>query len=205
MAGDWIKLRKCLYSHPKVARIASMSGMSEHQVVGWLGAIWCWADEHTDDGHVANLSLGDVHRVTLAPEKFLCAVRQVGWIIESADGISFPEYDAHMSDSAKRREEKTLQKRIERLRKQIEEAEKDVASLSPGCRSDVATREEKRRGNKRKSKKESRTSVAQSTADVAEATSPVAPGPAGSIRNSRSSRSEIQSAFPRRRRLTDGR
>ena len=137
MAGDWIKLRKCLFSHPKVMRIAATTGLCEEAVVGWLAKLWCWADEVTETGHVDGVTHNDVVRVTGVPMKLLAALQEVRWFVQTQDGICFPQYEAHMSNTAKARV--LSQKRQHARRAQ------GVTQMSRAQRDKNVTREEKRR------------------------------------------------------------
>ena len=154
MAGDWIKLRKELYHHPKVMRIASQSGLCEEAIVGWLGKLWCWADDVTTNGHVDSVTHADVERVTGVPHKVLAAIQSVGWFMQTTDGICFPDFEKHMSESAKKR---ALSGKRQRKRRHA-----SVTQVSRSKRDNSVTREEKRREEKIK---ETTTSSSKEKAD----------------------------------------
>ncbi len=44
MAGDWIKMRAGLQTHPKVVRLTSALKADKLRVIGGLHAVWCLFD-----------------------------------------------------------------------------------------------------------------------------------------------------------------
>ena len=50
MAGDWIKMRADLHTHPKVVRMASALKADRLRIVGGLHSAWCLFDVHSEDG-----------------------------------------------------------------------------------------------------------------------------------------------------------
>lgn len=50
MAGDWIKMRSDLFTHPKVVRISSALKADTLRTVGGLMSVWCLFDAHSVDG-----------------------------------------------------------------------------------------------------------------------------------------------------------
>jgi hypothetical protein len=157
MAGDWIKIRTCLFTHPKVMRIAKHCGWTEEVVVGWLAKVWSWADSATESGHVDSVTHDDVSRVTGAPQKFLASMQSVGWLVQDSTGIVFPDYEEHMGKCAKSRVLAANRKKKQR------------DSLSRSQRDKSVTREEKNReekSNKKSKPKEIRETRPASIDDV---------------------------------------
>jgi len=108
MAGDWIKMRTDLFTHPKVVRMASALKADGRpdviRVVGGLMSVWCLFDAHSVDGLLEGYSaeLIDDH---LRWDGFAAAMLGVGWLGTSPDGcaMSLPDFDTHNGQSAKRR------------------------------------------------------------------------------------------------------
>lgn len=50
MAGDWIKMRSDLLTHPKVVRISSALKTDRLRTIGALFSAWCLFDAHSEDG-----------------------------------------------------------------------------------------------------------------------------------------------------------
>lgn len=102
MAGDWLKMRHDLADDPAVIRLAHACGIDEDWVVGKLHRLWGWADRHTEDGRVEGLDLAWIDRLTRR-EGFGAALVRVGWLVETENGLCFPRFDRHCSDTAKAR------------------------------------------------------------------------------------------------------
>jgi hypothetical protein len=102
MAGDWLKLRHDLPEDPAVLGIASATGLEEDCVVGKLHRLWSWADKQTLDGNAPAVTEAFVDRYVGAPG-FARAMSTVGWLIITSEGITFPNFDTHISETAKSR------------------------------------------------------------------------------------------------------
>jgi len=101
--SNWIKWCKGLARKREVMVMACETGMSPREVAGTLMEIWEWADDNTEDGNVASVTsalLGVTLGVT--PE-FIEAFKMSTWLIESSDGIEFPNYMRHNAQTAKNR------------------------------------------------------------------------------------------------------
>ncbi len=132
MAGDWIKMRADLFTHPKVVRIASALKADTLRTVGGLMSVWCLFDAHSEDGHLDGYS-PEVLDAHLRWDGFAAAMISVGWLEHDAEnGLILPRFDTHNGQSAKRRAQDADRKREVR-KKSASEADKK------------RTREEKRR------------------------------------------------------------
>lgn len=147
MAGDWIKMRADLHTHPKVVRIASALKADRLRVVGGLHAVWCLFDAHSEDGSLSGYSAAAVDEL-IGFEGFAGAMCGVKWLTEQADGLILPEFDEHNGQSAKRRATETKRKRQERE----QETEQDDRKVSASNADKKRSREEKRREEKIKKK-----------------------------------------------------
>lgn len=104
MAGDWIKVRTTLKDDPRVMAMADMLGVDDAHMVGVLVTFWSWADSHTEDGLVRNLSASRADKIgTLSG--FASALESVGWAkIDSESGtIELVNFAEHNGNTAKRR------------------------------------------------------------------------------------------------------
>lgn len=135
MAGDWIKMRTDLRTHPKVVRISSALNADTLRTVGGLWSAWCLFDTHSEDGRLVGYTPEVVDSLIGWPG-FAGAMMTVGWLeSKEVDGVpclEAPRFDAHNGQSAKRRAQEADRKRI---------ARKASASNADKMR----TREEKRR------------------------------------------------------------
>lgn len=137
MAGDWIKMRSDLFTHPKVVRITSALKADRLRTVGGLMSVWCLFDAHSIDGRLEGYTLETVDEM-IGWAGFAVAMKTVGWLDEDSEGLVLPEFDTHNGQSAKRRAQDSDRKRAERL--SASEADKN------------GTREEKRREEKKETK-----------------------------------------------------
>jgi hypothetical protein len=102
MAGDWIKMRCNLDTDPAVFQIAAALEMDELAVVGRLWKVWAWADQHCADCNAVSVTRNVLDRITSTPG-LADAMQKVGWL-EGLDGaLSFPHFDRHNGQTAKKR------------------------------------------------------------------------------------------------------
>lgn len=142
MAGDWIKMRADLHTHPKVVRIASALKADRLRVIGGLHAVWCLFDAHSEDGSLSGYTPQAVDEL-IGFDGFADAMCAVKWLEVDADGVTLPEFDEHNGQSAKRRATETQRKRRER-----EEAAEAGRNPSASDADKKRSREEKRREEK---------------------------------------------------------
>jgi len=131
MAGDWIKMRSDLLTHPKVVRMMSALKADKLRVIGGLHAVWCLFDMHSEDGTLDGYSpeILDDH---LGWAGFSSAMIGVSWLIDNESNLSVPRFDEHNGQSAKRRAQESERKR-------------DARKTSAHDAEKKRTREEKRR------------------------------------------------------------
>lgn len=143
----WIKMRTDLRNDPAVIGIMAITGLDECGVLGRLYRIWAWADSVSEDGTVAHLSpvrFASYMDRELAADGFVQAMHEVGWLRIDGDRVSFPNYDRHMSQSAKKRSADAVRKAEERVRETSGKKRTNVRKRSDEKR----TREEKSREEK---------------------------------------------------------
>lgn len=136
MAGDWIKMRVDLQSHPKVVRILSATRSDKFRVIGGLHAVWTIFDTHSEDGKLKGYTPEALDHV-IGWDGFSRAMEAVGWLVfDGLETLAMPEFDSHNGASAKRRAEDQKRKKNTR---------NSVRNLSAECADDMQTREEKSR------------------------------------------------------------
>ena len=102
MAADWIKYLKCLPDQEEVIGISNNLNLSIPEVVGHLLNIWAWADGVTRDGNVRNVTETFLDARTC--EGFARAMASEGWLeIKENGGVTIPNFERHLSKSAKQR------------------------------------------------------------------------------------------------------
>ena len=113
MAGDWIKMRADLLTHPKVVRMSSMLKADRLRTIGALFAVWCLFDAHSEDGTLPGYSDGVLDEL-VGLKGCAAAMRAVNWLQSDDAGLTMPEFGEHNGKSAKVRAEDSKRKRIER-------------------------------------------------------------------------------------------
>lgn len=114
MAGDWIKMRADLQTHPKVVRILSATMSDKFRVLGGLHAVWSIFDVHSDDG-MLNGYTPDVLDHVIGWQGFCQAMIDVNWMAyDGLQTLTLPEFGEHNGQSAKRRAEDQKRKRNSR-------------------------------------------------------------------------------------------
>ncbi|HFI7734329.1 TPA: DnaT-like ssDNA-binding domain-containing protein [Escherichia coli] len=131
MAGDWIKMRSDLHTHPKVVRMASALKADRLRIVGGLHSAWCLFDVHSVDGFLDGYSADTLDDLIGFPG-FSRAMMAVGWLEDNGESLVMPRFEAHNGQSAKRRAQDADRKR-------------NVRKASASEADKKRTREEKRR------------------------------------------------------------
>lgn len=136
MAGDWIKMRVDLPTHPKVVRMASACKADRLRVVGGLLSVWSLFDVHSAGGQLEGYS-PEVLDETIGFPGFSHAMISVGWLEFDGSSLWMPRFEDHNGQSAKKRAQDADRKRNDR-NSSAPEADKK------------RTREEKRREEEKK-------------------------------------------------------
>ena len=118
MAGDWVKMRSNLDTHPKVVAIACDLETSELHVVGMLWKVWTWADQHSLDGNAICVTESFLNRIT-GNANFSTALRKVGWLDGNDGELTFPRFSEHNGKTAKSRSETAL--RVNKHRSEVKQ------------------------------------------------------------------------------------
>lgn len=147
----WIKVRTCLKDESEVDGIHKMTGLSVPAVLGSLQILWAWADTVTTDGFIKFADAESVDKRVECPG-FCDAMCAVGWLKVSKDGIQFPNFETHMSESAKKRSGAAKRKLNQRKRA----SRSGVTNVTEVCDNSV-TREEKIREDKKEEKEKKET------------------------------------------------
>lgn len=95
---------KKLPKKEEVLRIAQATGMHRREVAMALLEFWSWLDDNSPDGKLSRHNVGTLSLlIEDTTEVFWAAVRDVGWLIETADGIEIPNFERWMGSTAKKR------------------------------------------------------------------------------------------------------
>ena len=102
MTTPWIKMCVDLSTKREVIALARALGSNEDAIVGKLHRLWAWADANTKDGNVEGVTGQWIDRYLDAPN-FARNLAKVGWIRIRRSSVFFPNFERHMSKSAKTR------------------------------------------------------------------------------------------------------
>jgi hypothetical protein len=102
LAGDWIKVEKATARKPEVLRIAGIMGIHPDHAFGLCIRFWCWCDDqlNTPNAHGVSDSLVDS---LVERSGFASALLEVGWLQARNGSLAIPNFDRHLSQSAKQR------------------------------------------------------------------------------------------------------
>lgn len=148
MAGDWIKMRSDLFTHPKVVLMASALKADKSpalkadrlRTVGGLMSVWCLFDAHSIDGRLAGYSFEAIDE-HVGVAGFARAMAGIEWLMTTDEGLVLPDFDTHNGQSAKRRAQDADRKREDR-------------KMSGSKADKMRTREEKSREEKKEQDQE---------------------------------------------------
>jgi hypothetical protein len=102
MAGEWIKVRTNLWDDPRIGQLCEITDQNEASVIGGLYWLWATADEHSSDGLLHGMTTRTIDRKT-GVTGLGAALVTIGWLAESADGVTVSRFDEHNGASAKAR------------------------------------------------------------------------------------------------------
>lgn len=100
--ADWIKVEMTTPDKPEVAGIAERLGIDPDAVTGKLIRLWVWADSQSVDGNAISVTDAFLDRLTFCPG-FAAAMRAVGWLLGDSGRVTFPRFERHNGESAKKR------------------------------------------------------------------------------------------------------
>lgn len=116
MAGDWIKIEHALPNKPEVMTMADLLEISEMEVVGHLVCFWTWVDQNlSSECPVVSGTFRGLDRVA-GRTGFAQAMVDVGWLDLSDGKVTIPNYEDHLSQSAKSRAVEAKRKRMKRTK-----------------------------------------------------------------------------------------
>jgi hypothetical protein len=100
--ANWIPWTKGLELKPEIFRMTRLTGMGCWEVVGRCMRVWCWADDQTIDGFVADVTADDLDAPAGVPG-FGKAMLDAGWLKADDRGVFFPNWPRWNTESAKAR------------------------------------------------------------------------------------------------------
>jgi hypothetical protein len=114
--SPWIKLEYTTPDKPEVIAMGARLRIRDSDaIVGKLLRLWIWADQNSIDGHEIAITREFIDRLTNC-RGFAAALESVGWLIDREGLLTFPRFDRHNGDSAKKRAYETRKKHGQRSR-----------------------------------------------------------------------------------------
>lgn len=148
MGIEWIKMRRSLLTDPKVVRIMSALQADRFRTIGGLFSAWCLFDEHTEDGQLDGYSK-EVFDEIVGFRGLCQAMIDVGWIEESAQGLTAINFTEHNGRTARKRAQDSVRKMSareadkkaanERTRKEKKRKENTHTHAGSGAPEELAT------------------------------------------------------------------
>ena len=133
MSERWIKMTHELQRKPEVMQVArkldAPPELQRFAAIAGLYVMWCLFDEQTTDGHLSGYTLTDLD-TTVGLAGFGEAVVSAGWLEQTAEGLTMPNFDEHTSATAKGRASDARRKRQQRKTKP--DKCPDVSGHQPG-------------------------------------------------------------------------
>lgn len=146
MAGDWLKIEKSTARKPEVILIAAAMSIHPDEAFGICFRFWCWCDDQISDGKIRGFTESLID-ATIDRKGFASALVSVGWLEAKNGLISIPNFDRHLSNSAKTRAESAIRKKKERSKPVTKMSQKSVTSVTGNLDKNVTI--EKRREENR--------------------------------------------------------
>ena len=93
MALDWIPITVGLPRREEVLRIAELTGMDRHKVLGHLVEFWLWCTQELKNGRTNVRTLSQLSCASSSDETFLQAMIDAGWLVQFEGGFEIPRWD----------------------------------------------------------------------------------------------------------------
>jgi hypothetical protein len=102
MAGDWIKAEKATPRKPEVLQIAVKLGIHPDHAFGLCFRFWCWCDDNLQTCNVVGVTEVMLDAL-LERDGVASALVEAGWLQVRNGSLVIPNFDRHLSESAKKR------------------------------------------------------------------------------------------------------
>jgi hypothetical protein len=102
LAGDWIKIEKDTPDKPEVLAIASSLKITPDEAFGLCFRFWRWCDSQLVDGNARHVTTSVIDAL-IGRHGFADALIEVGWLQARNGSLAIPNFDRHMTESAKQR------------------------------------------------------------------------------------------------------
>ena len=100
--ADWIKVEKTTARKPEVIGIAAELDIPIDQAFGLCVRFWCWCDDQLTDGNAPSVTPKLLDEI-FGHKGFADALLKVHWLQSRSGSVVVPNFDRHLSESAKNR------------------------------------------------------------------------------------------------------
>jgi len=133
MAGDWTPITEATPRKPEIIKIASITKLDRHTVLGWMVEFWLWAQQQTKSRRI-EISIAEIEQILGTPKDFMKAVCQVAWLEDHGTYVIVPRADQWLSRGAKSRlNDRLRQQRLRARNKSRSERDKNVTNVTVDC------------------------------------------------------------------------
>lgn len=131
-------MEKATARKPEILQLADILSIHPDHALGLCFRFWSWCDDQMTSGHAPSVTSVTLDSV-FGHAGFASALITVGWLRVREGSLEVPNFDRHLSDSAKNRALSGERKKKQRA---------NVTEMSRSQRDKSVTREEKRREEK---------------------------------------------------------
>ena len=129
---DWITVDKATARKPEVLQIAMLMGIHPDHAFGLCVRFWMWCDDNMTDG-TAKINCQILDAV-LGTSGFAQALIEARWLKDRKNALEIPNFDRHLSQSAKVRRAATERKRKSRSSPEPSKmSQKSVTDVTKKC------------------------------------------------------------------------
>lgn len=102
MAGDWIKVEKSTARKPEILRLSAILNIHPDHAFGLCIRFWAWCDDNLSNSNATGVT-EPLLDALLGHNGIASALIQVGWLQARQGSLVIPNFDRHLSQSAKSR------------------------------------------------------------------------------------------------------
>ncbi len=102
MAGDWMKVEKDTPEKPEILALAAALSITPDEAFGKCFRFWRWADSQLVDGNARGVTQSVIDAL-VGRHGFADVLLEVGWLQVRNGSLVIPNFERHMSQTAKSR------------------------------------------------------------------------------------------------------
>lgn len=141
MASDWIKIEKATPGKPEVLQVADQLGIHPDHAFGLCVRFWFWCDDQMNSCHAPSVTSVTLDYVFGHPG-FVQSLINVGWLRVRNGSLEVPNFDRHLSESAKKRADSLRRKRKQRSKDASSVSQESVTKVTPPLSLSLSSTEE---------------------------------------------------------------